>query len=450
MQNEMTMVMVMIGATIICLVLVYNFWQGMRFKRKKRAAAEAAAALGKSDQLEQSDEFSQSIQNQSSDTQTAYQSDDEDADEQPWAATASVLHEDNQLDQPADDEAVTQASVGEISADDYQLDTDEIATQEVMQQSTSANAAASASPAAALTGNSGAADKPASNVSHLHALPANLSRDVDSIVKFSFASALNGATLDGATISQALAAHPVPEGINKPVQILLQGNLVEWLSISQLTPDYSCSAMLVALQLVNRDGAVSAEAIQQFVDWVASLQQQLDVPAEWLTHTAIAADANALDQFCLSVDKTLKLHIMHGAAGRFTGTKLRGLAESSGLNLEQGIFCYTLKDGRVAYTLENMEMNPFNPYMLRTVVLKGVTLKLDIPRTAKCSEHFDHMLATAKKMQAALNAVLVDEQMREISEAQLERIRQQIKLIETQMQARGMPPGSDLALRLFS
>jgi hypothetical protein len=53
-------------------------------------------------------------------------------------------------------------------------------------------------------------------------------------------------------------------------------------------------------------------------------------------------------------------------------------------------------------------------------------------------------------METALNAVLVDEQMRELSDLQLERIGQQIKLIETQMHTRGMPAGGDVALRLFN
>jgi FtsZ-interacting cell division protein ZipA len=87
--------------------------------------------------------------------------------------------------------------------------------------------------------------------------------------------------------------------------------------------------------------------------------------------------------------------------------------------------------------------------MLRTVVLKGVTFQLDIPRTADCAEVFDVMLDIAKKMETALGGVLVDEQQRELSELHLEKINQQIKLIQDQMNARGIPSGCDTALRLF-
>jgi FtsZ-interacting cell division protein ZipA len=62
---------------------------------------------------------------------------------------------------------------------------------------------------------------------------------------------------------------------------------------------------------------------------------------------------------------------------------------------------------------------------------------------------FDVMLDIAKKMETALGGVLVDEQQRELSELHLEKINQQIKLIQDQMNARGIPSGCDTALRLF-
>jgi hypothetical protein len=52
-------------------------------------------------------------------------------------------------------------------------------------------------------------------------------------------------------------------------------------------------------------------------------------------------------------------------------------------------------------------------------------------------------------METALGGVLVDEQQRDLSELHLEKINQQIKLIQDQMNARGIPSGCDTALRLF-
>jgi FtsZ-interacting cell division protein ZipA len=60
------------------------------------------------------------------------------------------------------------------------------------------------------------------------------------------------------------------------------------------------------------------------------------------------------------------------------------------------------------------------------------------------------MVASAKNIASALSGALVDDHQRELSDAQLEKIRQQLKLIQVQMTVRGIVPGSPLALRLFA
>jgi DNA-binding transcriptional regulator YiaG len=60
------------------------------------------------------------------------------------------------------------------------------------------------------------------------------------------------------------------------------------------------------------------------------------------------------------------------------------------------------------------------------------------------------MLLIAKKMEQALSASLIDDRQKELSDHQIEKIRQQLKLIQTHMTTRGIPSGSPVALRLFS
>jgi DNA-binding transcriptional regulator YiaG len=53
-------------------------------------------------------------------------------------------------------------------------------------------------------------------------------------------------------------------------------------------------------------------------------------------------------------------------------------------------------------------------------------------------------------MQHSLSASLTDDRKKELSDHQIEKIRQQLKLIQTHMATRGIPSGSPIALRLFS
>jgi FtsZ-interacting cell division protein ZipA len=88
--------------------------------------------------------------------------------------------------------------------------------------------------------------------------------------------------------------------------------------------------------------------------------------------------------------------------------------------------------------------------MLRTSVIRGVKFQLDIPRVHNCIEVFNHMVLMARQMENSLNASLVDDNQRPLGETQIEKIRQQLKVIHAKMVTRGVVPGSYSALRLFS
>jgi hypothetical protein len=53
-------------------------------------------------------------------------------------------------------------------------------------------------------------------------------------------------------------------------------------------------------------------------------------------------------------------------------------------------------------------------------------------------------------MEIGLNAVLVDDKNKVLGDIQVEKIRQQLKVLQATMLVRGIIPGSDIAHRLFS
>ena len=183
---------------------------------------------------------------------------------------------------------------------------------------------------------------------------------------------------------------------------------------------------------------------------VTEIAYELSAQVEWIGTQEPLDFAQALDTFCLEVDKTIGFHILNGAAGRFTGTKFKGLAEANGLALkDDGAFYAKSKNGQSAFKVINMENNPFGSDMLKSVALKGVTFQMEIALTESCTETFNSMVLMAKSMAHSLSATLVDDHQRELSDAKIEKIRQQLRLIQVQMTVKGIPPGSPVALRLF-
>jgi FtsZ-interacting cell division protein ZipA len=151
----------------------------------------------------------------------------------------------------------------------------------------------------------------------------------------------------------------------------------------------------------------------------------------------------------------IRFHLVQGDSGPFTGTKFRGLAEASGLILDgDGGFHFESEtesgSPQRLFSVVNKDSNPFSTEMLRTSVIHGISFKLDIPRVTNCAEVFNQMVLIARQMENSLSAHLVDDKGRPLGEPQIEKIRQQLKAIHARMIARGVVPGSDSALRLFS
>jgi FtsZ-interacting cell division protein ZipA len=239
--------------------------------------------------------------------------------------------------------------------------------------------------------------------------------------------------------------------LDKPIAAYGLNEHQVWHSLTREQEAELFTKAVYSLQLADRAGPVSAETLQAFQKVMDEIAYELSAQVEYLGAADTLAFAQDLDTFCLDVDKTVSLHLVNGASGRFTGTKFKGLAEANGLKLkEDGLFYSLSPDGNVLFSVVNVEKTPFTPDMLKVTALKGVTFQMEIARTPDCTEVFNRMAVMARSMASSLNSVLVDDHQRELPDAQIEKIRQQLKLIQVQMTVKGIPPGSPLALRLFS
>jgi len=79
-----------------------------------------------------------------------------------------------------------------------------------------------------------------------------------------------------------------------------------------------------------------------------------------------------------------------------------------------------------------------------------VTFQIEIPKVNNCELVFNQMIAMAQKMASSLNGRLVDDNQKPLGDLQIEKIRQQLKVIHATMVARGIMPGSPSSMRLFS
>jgi FtsZ-interacting cell division protein ZipA len=107
--------------------------------------------------------------------------------------------------------------------------------------------------------------------------------------------------------------------------------------------------------------------------------------------------------------------------------------------------------GRLDFSLANLYLpGNFDPANLDRFHTKGVTLFMQVPRVSDCVTVFNDMIEVATKLSDRLGGRLVDQDMKPLTESGINTIRAQIDLIANDMRIRGVPSGSEAALRLFN
>ncbi len=208
---------------------------------------------------------------------------------------------------------------------------------------------------------------------------------------------------------------------------------------------------LAALQLADRNGAVTDREIMVFFDGLQQLAEHLSIAVTLPGRSETLMRAKALDDFCAGVDIQFSLQLVDGQGGLFVGTKLRGVCEAAGLVLQDdGGFHAKNAKGVTEYVLTNTASERFTTDNLRSLATNGVTLTLDVPRVADGVQAFNRMVGTARQLERGLGARLVDARRVELNDEIILSIRDKTAELQKLMHAAGMPSGSALAMKLFS
>jgi len=207
----------------------------------------------------------------------------------------------------------------------------------------------------------------------------------------------------------------------------------------------------IALQLVDRGGAISAAKLADFRDLVLGIAKQIKadsaVPDVDETHRR----ATELDAFCAEVDQMVGINLVPPGERLLLGARIAQAAALHGMTLEaDGAFHALDAQGHSAFSLINQDSKPFQHHTLETFGTPGLTLLLDVPRVENPAAQFDGMVRAAHELARELQANLVDDHRVVLSDNGLARIRAQIAEVEAKMHDNGIAPGSAQARRLFA
>ncbi len=205
------------------------------------------------------------------------------------------------------------------------------------------------------------------------------------------------------------------------------------------------------MQLADRDGPAGKQDLAA----LCSLTEELALTRGWQVRCDDLAEAvqraASLDKFCAEVDVQIGLNIVARGSAVLPIARMRREAEAAGMRLsEAGVYQLLDSRGEVLFILGNREPRAFSAGNAHEPETKGVTLLFDVPRVPDGVKNFDSMVTLGRKLAHEAGGLLVDDNLRPLTDVGIEKIRAQLAQIYARMEARGVAAGSRLALRLFS
>lgn len=258
----------------------------------------------------------------------------------------------------------------------------------------------------------------------------------------------SGASVLATALKAALQQFPF---VNKPAR--WQGkNLTDgsWEDI-QTGAERSYNQLQVGVQLANRNGPLSSNELESFIGMVKNVAASLKLQADMPDKEAALRHAEALDAFCAQVDVVMDYHVASKDGAPLAATKIRALAEAEGLTLRpDGVFVARNEHGEDMFTLSNGEPRPFLLDQIRSMTTHSVVFSLDVPRVKDVAKALARMTTAAQQFAHGVGGIVVDERRREVKDAQLQQIRNQLLEIVNTMAKQQIPSGSPLAQQLFA
>jgi hypothetical protein len=224
----------------------------------------------------------------------------------------------------------------------------------------------------------------------------------------------------------------------------------EWEEV-QPWRDVHYQQVVVTIQLADRNGAVQEEQLSALCGLLQATGQAHGLRVACDDTVEALERAQAIDRFCVDVDVLIGLNVVARGEGAVNLTRIVREAESSGMVLGvDGVFQLIDSRGEPLYALCNHDAEPFTATVVEGQTSQGVTLQFDVPRVPDGLKVFDGMVAFGRKLANEVGGILVDDNLRPLTDTGIEKIRTQLTHIYERMEARGVPSGSRRALRLFS
>ncbi|MCB6182224.1 cell division protein ZipA C-terminal FtsZ-binding domain-containing protein [Leeia sp. TBRC 13508] len=418
-MTDLQLVLLGVGAIVILLVVLYNWWDQQRYKKR----AQAAFASYQQDVL-----LDPSMTPMDADTRMAGEDDlpDDDAlatarrqtstnDEMTYGRPTIKIQDDRTEPVIARKEPVIQPKVEPAKAENNLF---------------SPNAASAAAPTNTLK-----------TAREVLTYPSQQDEKADMLLEV-----LSHTALD---VDLIRSLHRQLNRSGKRISWLALMSSGEWYPLD-VDANLAIMGLKIGVQMADRRGPLDEPSLRQMVGaletFAAETGSELRLPS--LAH--VLANAQKLDTFCADVDVTIGLNVFADSMP-FSMMTLRDHMERNGLRLmADGAYHMVNDKGVHLFSVINFDNSPFPAHPSPKDTSEGVTFLFDVPRVADGINVFGLLSDLAFELSSQLGARLVDDNRRPLTDHGIASIRQQLRAIYGTMNLKGIEPGGQTALRLFS
>lgn len=413
-MDELTLGLIGAGAVVVGGVVAYNAWQGAKVRRRMPRpmpadAANAADALARDDQAEQSPFIEPARPTVRREPAAAGQPDAQAARVEPTFGGVAPL------DTPADIQA--EATIPNGFPDTADTDTPQGTHDEPVEPILPAATTISSAP------------------------PAIVDRRIDCIVPIRPAGPVAG--------DKAIPfAQRLRRAGSKPVHI--EGKPEGGGAWELLQNGVRYDELRAAAQLANRSGPLNELEFSEFVAGVQQFADAIDAVPEFPDMLETVSMARELDGFAAQCDAQLSINVMSDGAP-WSANYVQAVASQDGLLLSRDGTRFVKLDAKQSpvFMLQFGDTN----FLRDDLTYKGgqmITLVLDVPVADEDILPFRLMCDYAKSLAERIGGRVVDDQRRPLPETALLAIEKQLMTLYAKLEQAGIPAGSPATRRLFS
>ncbi len=198
------------------------------------------------------------------------------------------------------------------------------------------------------------------------------------------------------------------------------------------------SNLRARMQLASRRGPVSPDNLHEWMRSLESLAQMLSAGLSVESEATLIDRAANLDAFCVRVDALISLNLKPRQDMANTIEKLSSSASALTLTGAFPNYVRLSAAGEVDFQLQGDQNTSL------------ISLVMDFPHVPRPDAVVVEMLDLARTLSTTLDAEIVDDAGRAMSEEGMALLVNQVIRLNATLQAQGIEPGSALAHRLFS